>query len=104
MKPPAVATVLAPDVYGDDEDFDEAIELSAERALEIAKGLTEVARDYPDIVCPSRLSLSRLTDGMLIESELGVRWIIRQESADHLALLNALIRPELLCVWTAGSC
>jgi hypothetical protein len=95
---------LPPNMFDDDEEFDEAIELSAERAGEIARGLTEVARDFPHIACPKRLVLSSVTDGMLIETEFGVRWIIRRELSEHLALLSALIRPELLNAWTAGSC
>ncbi len=103
MKPHA-ATALPPDIYDDDREFDEAIELSAERASEMARGLTEIAREYPHIACPNRLVLITVAGGMMVESELGVRWIIRRDCSEHLALLSALIRPELIDAWTAGSC
>jgi hypothetical protein len=99
----AVAAGLAPDIYDDDNEFDEAIELSAEAAGELAKGLTAVAIEFPDIVCPKPLFLNRVTQGVLVETELA-SWIIRREAAEHLAFLNAMIRPELLDVWIAGSC
>jgi hypothetical protein len=92
-----------PDIYDNDDEFDEAIELSAERASEIARGLTEVAQEYPNIACPARLVLTRIPEGMLLESDL-VRWVIRPDQTEHRALLGALIRPELLCAWIAGNC
>jgi hypothetical protein len=98
------AAALPPDIYDDDREFDEAIELSAERAGEMARGLTEIGREFPHIACPKRLVLIPVVGGMMVESELGVRWIIRRECSEHVALLNALIRPELLDARTAGSC
>jgi len=103
VKHEAGAIVQAPDIYDEEDDFDDAIELSAERAAELARGLTEVARDFPHIACPKRLVLIRLPYGILVQTELA-SWIVRQETSEHVEFLNAMIRPELLDVWTAGSC
>jgi len=104
MKHETAAAVLAPDIYDEDQEFDEAIELSAEHASEMAKGLMEVGREYPHIACPKRLVLHPCSPhGILVETDLA-RWIIRREASEHMAFLSALIRPELLDVWTAGSC
>ncbi len=104
MKYQAAAAVLAPDLYDDDREFDEAIELSAERAGELARGLTAVAKEFPGIACPKLLSWHIHPGGTLVETE-SARWIIRRPYEDgHSDFLSALIRPENLPLYEFAGC
>ena len=95
------AADLVSDVFEEDREFDEAIELSAAMAGDMARGLIESAKEFPHIACPRSLSMIRLPQGMLVESDRA-RWIIRETAPAFRDLVEAMIRPELFL--TAGSC
>ncbi len=104
MKPEAAAAVLPPDSYDDDE-FDEAIELSAEHAAALARGLTEVRKGFPHIACPRYLHWHAYAGRVMITTETA-RWIIDPDGSGRYGdFLLAMIRPENLPLNEfAGTC
>ncbi len=105
MKHQAAAAALAPDVYDDDSEFDEVIELSAEHAQELARGLTAAAKEFPHIACPRQLDWHAYAGGVLITTETA-RWIIHPDGTGRYGdFLLAMIRRENLPLNEfAGSC
>lgn len=81
----------------------EAIELSAETAREIARGLAEMAQTYPRIACPRILVVMWVPEGVLVLTETA-RWLIRRPvSHEHQTFLWSLIRSEFGAE-IAGTC
>ncbi len=103
MKPEAAVAARPPDY--DDDEFDEAIELSAEHAAELARGLTAIRQSYPKIACPRYLHWHAYAGKVMITTE-AARWIIDPDGSGRFGdFLMAMIRQENLPLNEfAGSC
>jgi hypothetical protein len=85
----------------DERERDEALELDAQTAGEMARCLVESKRRRgPPLPCPRKLFLWRCSAGVMVETDQA-SWIAKGEAAE---LIPAMIRPELNVAAVAGSC
>jgi hypothetical protein len=92
---------MKPIATEDEIDRDEALELDAQTAGEIARCLVESKRRRgPPLPCPRKLFLYCCSAGVMVETERA-SWIAKGETVE---LIPVMIRPELNVAAVAGSC